>query len=62
MEDPVEIDEAPESSNSGNKPCNFEYVLDDQVEIEVKDGNGDRDVELETGNLEEAHDDLTTTE
>ncbi len=64
LEDPAEIDEFQVSINSGIKPCDTEYVLEenDQVEIEVGDGNGVYDVGLEIGDLEDRDDDLTATE
>lgn len=59
VEDLVEIDEAPESSNSSNRTADAEYVVeeDDQIEIEVDD-DGDGDGELENDDLEDGDDDL----
>lgn len=34
----------------------------DQVKIEMEDGNGDSNVELETGDLDEGDDNLSATE
>lgn len=60
VEDPVEIDEIPESSNPGDKSIDAEDVLKDsnQVEtgMEINDRNSNS--KLEQGDLEDEEDSL----
>lgn len=63
MADPIEIDEVPESRNSGDKFIDAEYVLEDGTQVEAKVENNDRDSdsELKTSDLESGENALHVT-